>query len=213
MRSVRSRSIRLGVLGGTFDPIHYGHLLMAHEAVRTLALDTVLFVPTGLPSHKDSTGISPASERCGMVEGALMSKPNFKLSFIDVERSSPTYTIDTVRDLRAEHGDAVELHVLVGADNLGHILEWRRSAELLRLAHIVGFSRLGYGLVNPGVPSGKLMLLHVPRHGISATKIRELVSEGRSASHLIPPAVARYIDERGLYRSETAARRPGARRP
>jgi nicotinate-nucleotide adenylyltransferase len=205
---VRSRSIRLGVLGGTFDPIHYGHLLMAHEAVRVLALDIVLFVPTGLPSHRDPAPVSPATARCAMVARALRHEPRFGLSTVDVKRSRPTYTVDTVHDLRAEHGDAVDLHVLVGADNLASILEWHRSAELLRLVHVVGFARLGYGLLDPGLPSGRLTMLPVPRHGISATKVRGLVRDGRSASHLLPAAVARYIDDQGLYCSAAAAGAP-----
>jgi nicotinate-nucleotide adenylyltransferase len=196
------RCIRLGVLGGTFDPIHHVHLLMAREAMRRLALDNLLFVPTGEPSHRDPAVVSSASDRCAMVRLALIDEPRFALSTVDAERSRPTYTVDTVRDLRAQHGPATDLYVIVGADNLINVPRWHESAELLRLAHIVGSSRLGHRLVDPGLPSDRLTFLQIPRLDISATKIRGLVRDRRSVPFLTPKAVARYIHDHGLYATE-----------
>lgn len=202
---VRARFGRLGVFGGTFDPIHHGHLLIAREAARALALDTVLFVPTGLPSHRDPAGVIPASHRCAMVALALTCERRFALSTIDAKRPRPTYTVDTLRDLRSEHGFATELFVIVGADNLSNILLWHDSAELIRLSQVVGSSRLGHRLVDPGLPPGKLTTVSIPRHDISATMIRTLVRHGQSARHLTPDAVARYIHDHGLYVTASAA--------
>jgi nicotinate-nucleotide adenylyltransferase len=198
---------RLGVLGGTFDPIHHVHLLMAREAIRRLRLDGVVFVPTGEPSHRDPAEVSAASDRCAMVRLALTDEARCALSTVDVRRPRPTYTVDTVRDLRARHGLMTDLYIIVGADNLADIPRWRDSAELLRLARVVGSSRLGYPLVDPGLPAGRLTLLPIPQLDVSATKIRALVGDGRPVHHLTPEAVARYIDDHGLYTTQPMARR------
>jgi nicotinate-nucleotide adenylyltransferase len=198
------RRMRLGALIGTFDPIHHVHLLMAREASRALALDSVLFIPVGIPSHRDPALVSPASDRCAMVALALTTHRRFALSMVDADRRRPTYTIDTLRDLRDGVGSATDLFVIVGADNLLGLPEWRESAELFRLAEFVGSSRRGYPLVDPGLPPGRLTLLRIRHLDISGTKIRNLVRAGRSVSHLTPGPVARYIEERRLYR--TAAR-------
>ncbi len=200
------RRTRLGVLGGTFDPIHNVHLLMARRAARALELDCVLFVPAGTPSHRDSAVVSPASDRCEMVARALAGERRFTLSTIDVERPGPTYTVDTLSDVRAEFGPNVELYVIIGADNLANLLQWHDSERLLRLGHFVGLSRLGYRLVDPGVPPGRLTLVEIPCLDISGTRIRALVRDGRSVRQLTPDPVTRYIVDRGLYQSAADGR-------
>jgi nicotinate-nucleotide adenylyltransferase len=198
------RRVRLGALIGTFDPVHHVHLLMAREASRALALDSVLFVPVGIPSHRDPALVSPALDRCAMVALALTAEHRFALSTVDADRPRPTYTIDTLRDLRGRFGSSADLFVIIGADNLIGLPGWRESAELFRLADFVGSSRRGYPLVDPGLPPGRLTLLRIRHLDISGTRIRNLVRSGRSISDLTPRPVARYIEERRLYR--TAAR-------
>jgi len=190
---------RVGVLGGTFDPIHNVHLLMASEVARQLALDHVLFSPVGEPSHRDPSGLSPAHHRRAMTLAALRGESKFGLTTVDMTRTKPTYTIDTVRDLRAMLGPSAELYVIVGADNLAELLDWKESDELVRLAHVVGTARIGYRLTDPGITPGRLTMLDIPKLPISSTLIRSLVKRGLPISHLTPLAVAQYIEEHGLY--------------
>lgn len=187
---------RIGVLGGTFDPIHNDHLLMAHAVLHRLGLDQVLFVPVGLASHR-SVSADPAA-RCDMVNLAVRATGRFALSSVDVDRAGPTYTADTMRELREDHGDA-ELYLIVGADNLAALPNWRGAAEIVSHATIVGCPRAGYPLRNPGIPGQRLTLLPIPRLGISATAIRKRRGEGRSLTGLTPDAVASYIDQEALY--------------
>lgn len=193
---------RIGVLGGTFDPIHFGHLLMAREALRAVELDTVLFAPTGRPSHRDPSAISCARHRCAMVRLALSGERRYALSTLDVMRPKPTFTIDTVRDLRTQYGPIPEFYFIVGADNLVDIPKWSNSAQLVRLTHFVACSRSGYPLRDPGLPPGQLTMLNVPRHDISSTKIRRFVREKRSIFHLTTGSVVRYIRDQQLYEAE-----------
>jgi nicotinate-nucleotide adenylyltransferase len=141
-----------------------------------------------------------------MVSLALAAERGYELSTVDAERPRPTYTVDTLRDLVEEYGSAKNLYFILGADNLSRLLQWHASAELLRLAHVVGCSRPGYRLIDPGLPPGTLTLLHIPRLEISATKIRRLIRAGRSVWHLTPEAVGRYIHNHGLYRCHGDAR-------
>jgi nicotinate-nucleotide adenylyltransferase len=193
------RRHRVGVLGGTFDPIHFGHLLMARETQRTLGLDSVLFVPVGTPAHRDPSVISSARDRCEMVRLALKNVRRYALSTVDVLRPGPTYTVETIRSLRAEYGPDTDFYVIVGADNLADLPRWKESARLVNLAKIVGCSRPGYRLWDPGLPSGTVTLLNVLRHEISATRIRRYVRDGRTICHMTPSAVVCYINDRGLY--------------
>lgn len=189
---------RLGILGGTFDPIHYGHLLQAGEAARALALDQVLFIPAGRPWQKDWRAVSPAAHRYAMTAIATAAHPGFATSRIEVDRPGHTYTVDTLEALRRSAGPAVELFLIVGADTLAGIFTWRDPRRLFTLSRLVGCSRTGYQLADPGVPGG-VSLVEVPGHRISSTLIRERVRAGESIRHLVPEAVARYIARAGLY--------------
>jgi nicotinate-nucleotide adenylyltransferase len=209
----RNGATRVGVLGGTFDPIHHVHLQIAREAVRVLDLDTVLFVPTGQPSHRRNGRGSRSSDRCAMVRAAVDGEERLAISTVDVERPKRTYTVDTLLDLRAVYGPAAELYFIVGADNLRNVLRWHRSAELLRLARFVGSSRLGFPLVDPGFPRGRLTLMYFDHAEISATDIRRLVRAGRSIDGLTPDPVTHYIRAHGLYAPARIARTFAERAP
>ncbi len=180
---------RIGILGGTFDPIHYNHLLMAREAARILKLDVVLFVPVGHPAHRDSAHVTGMAHRCAMVTAAIREEPRFAISMVDVSRPKPTYTYDTLLDLRRAYGAETDFFFIVGADNLANIPQWHRGSELMALAHFVGSSRRGYPLADPGFPSGRLTLPKIPHRNISSTMIRDRTSHGRSVIRLTPRVV------------------------
>jgi nicotinate-nucleotide adenylyltransferase len=190
---------RLGVMGGTFDPIHHGHLVAASEVVSQFHLDEVVFVPTGQPWQKDRRPVSPAEDRYLMTVVATMSNPQFSVSRIDIDRKGPTYTTDTLRELRALHADA-DLFFITGADALSQIFSWRNAEELFDLAHFIGVTRPGHTLTDPGFPAGGVSLVEVPALAISSTDCRLRVSRGEPVWYLVPDEVVRYIDKRKLYR-------------
>ncbi|KAF4407022.1 MULTISPECIES: nicotinate-nucleotide adenylyltransferase [Streptomyces] len=190
---------RLGVMGGTFDPIHHGHLVAASEVAAQFHLDEVVFVPTGQPWQKSHQTVSPAEDRYLMTVIATASNPQFSVSRIDIDRGGRTYTIDTLRDLHAEHGDA-DLFFITGADALSQILGWRDAPELFSLAHFIGVTRPGHVLSDPGLPDGGVSLVEVPALAISSTDCRARVAAGEPVWYLVPDGVVRYIDKRGLYR-------------
>ncbi len=190
---------RLGVMGGTFDPIHHGHLVAASEVVSQFHLDEVVFVPTGTPWQKDRRPVSPAEDRYLMTVVATMSNPQFSVSRIDIDREGPTYTTDTLRELRALHADA-DLFFITGADALSQIFSWRNAEELFDLAHFIGVTRPGHTLTDPGFPAGGVSLVEVPALAISSTDCRLRVSRGEPVWYLVPDEVVRYIDKRKLYR-------------
>ena len=192
---------RLGVMGGTFDPIHHGHLVAASEVASLFALDEVVFVPTGKPWQKSEQRVSPAEDRYLMTVIATASNPQFSVSRIDIDRKGPTYTVDTLRDLRAEHPDA-DLFFITGADALGQILSWRNAEEMFSLAHFIGVTRPGHTLTNPGLPEGGVSLVEVPALAISSSDCRLRVARGEPVWYLVPDGVVRYIDKRALYRGE-----------
>src|SRR5215475_12571212 len=152
---------RIGVMGGTFDPIHHGHLVAASEVAQVFTLDEVVFVPTGQPWQKDHRQVSPSEDRYLMTVIATASNPRFSVSRIDIDRAGPTYTIDTLRDLRAERGDEAELFFITGADALAQILSWRDAPDLVELAHFVGVTRPGHPLADPGLPDGRVSLVEI----------------------------------------------------
>lgn len=191
---------RLGVMGGTFDPIHHGHLVAASEVAALFALDEVVFVPTGQPWQKGHREVSPAEDRYLMTVIATASNPRFSVSRIDVDRGGPTYTIDTLRDLRAQRGPGWDLFFITGADALAAILTWRDAAELVGLAHFVGCTRPGHALADPGFPAGGVSLVEVPALAISSSDCRERVHQGLPVWYLVPDGVVQYIHKRGLYR-------------
>ncbi|WP_285664492.1 nicotinate-nucleotide adenylyltransferase [Actinorhabdospora filicis] len=191
---------RVGIMGGTFDPIHHGHLLAASEAAYALGLDEVVFVPAGQPWQKDGRDIADAEDRYLMTVLATAAHPVFSVSRVDIDRAGATYTVDTLRDLRGVYGPEAELHFITGADALGGIHTWKGAEELLELARFVGVSRPGYDLGEIELPAGKVDLVEIPMMDISSTECRERAAEGRPLWYLVPDDVARYIALRGLYR-------------
>ncbi|HOA86330.1 MAG: nicotinate-nucleotide adenylyltransferase [Microbacteriaceae bacterium] len=192
------RRPRIGVMGGTFDPIHHGHLVAASEVADSFGLDEVVFVPTGEPWHKD--GVSPSEHRYLMTVVATASNPSFTVSRVDIDRAGTTYTIDTLRDLRAERPDA-DLFFITGADAITQILAWKDHEDLWDLAHFVAVSRPGHVLSIDGLPSDRVSQLEVPALAISSTDCRERVREDRPVWYLVPDGVVQYINKYDLYRS------------
>jgi len=191
---------RIGVMGGTFDPIHHGHLVAASEVAQVFALDEVMFVPTGQPWQKDDRQVSPSEDRYLMTVIATASNPRFSVSRIDIDRGGPTYTIDTLRDLRTERGDEAELFFITGADALAQIMSWQDVNELFALAHFVGVTRPGHRLTGDGLPKDKVSLVEVPALAISSTDCRERVGRGEPIWYLVPDGIVQYIAKRRLYR-------------
>ena len=191
---------RIGVMGGTFDPIHHGHLVAASEVAQVFTLDDVVFVPTGQPWQKDDRKVSPSEDRYLMTVIATASNPRFSVSRIDIDRSGPTYTIDTLRDLRAERGDEAELFFITGADALAQIMSWQDVNELFALAHFVGVTRPGHRLTGGGLPDDKVSLVEVPALAISSTDCRQRVANGEPIWYLVPDGIVQYIAKRRLYR-------------
>ena len=195
---------RIGVMGGTFDPIHHGHLVAASEVASSFDLDEVVFVPTGAPWQKSDRAVSPAEDRYLMTVIATATDPRFSVSRVDIDRDGPTYTLDTLRDLRAAYPDSEEFFFITGADALAQLLTWRDVEALFALAHFVGVTRPGHTLADPGLPTGEVSLVEVPALAISSTDIRERVGSGRPIDYLVPEGVARYVGKRGLYRQDAA---------
>ena len=196
---VSARAPRIGVMGGTFDPIHHGHLVAASEVAQSFDLDEVVFVPTGMPWQK--TKVTEAEHRYLMTVIATASNPRFTVSRVDIDRDGPTYTIDTLRDLKAARPDA-ELFIITGADAIAQILGWRNHDELWELAHFVAVSRPGHVLSTEGLPSEDVSQLEVPALAISSTDCRARVREGYPVWYLVPDGVVQYIAKHHLYRSE-----------
>jgi nicotinate-nucleotide adenylyltransferase len=193
---------RLGVMGGTFDPVHNGHLVAASEVQARFGLDEVVFVPTGQPWQKSHVKVAPAEDRYLMTVIATASNPRFSVSRIDIERPGLTYTIDTLRDLRAERGDDVDFYFITGADALAQILSWRNAQELFGLAHFVGCTRPGHRLADPGFPDGGVSLVEVPALAISSSGCRDRIRRGLPVWYLVPDGVVQYISKRKLYQED-----------
>src|SRR5215218_6668596 len=193
---------RLGVMGGTFDPIHHGHLVAASEVAGRFALDEVVFVPTGQPWQKGDVDVSPAEDRYLMTVIATASNPRFHVSRADIDRVGPTYTIDTLRDLHALYGPTTELFFITGADALAKILSWKDALEMLSLAHFVGVTRPGFELSDAHLPADTVTLVEVPAMAISSTDCRTRVAAGKPVWYLVPDGVVQYIAKRGLYRGD-----------
>jgi nicotinate-nucleotide adenylyltransferase len=192
--------LRIGIMGGTFDPVHHGHLVAASEVQARFGLDEVIFVPTGQPWQKSDRKVSAAEDRYLMTVIATASNPRFSVSRVDVDRGGTTYTVDTLHDLRATYPDA-ELFFITGADALEQILSWRQAEELFSLAHFVGVNRPGYQLDDGHLPSGSVSLIEVPAMAISSTACRERVASGLPVWYLVPDGVVQYISKRDLYRN------------
>jgi nicotinate-nucleotide adenylyltransferase len=186
-------------MGGTFDPIHHGHLVAASEVADRFALDEVVFVPTGQPWQKGH--LSPAEDRYLMTVIATASNPRFHVSRADIERDGPTYTVDTLRDLRAVYGPAVELYFITGADALEKILSWKDAHEIFSLAHLVGVTRPGFVLSDDHLPADSVTLVEVPAMAISSSECRARVASDKPVWYLVPDGVVQYIAKRRLYRA------------
>lgn len=191
--------MRIGVMGGTFDPIHLGHLVAASEVAHRFELDRVVFVPTGEPWQKSDREVSPAEDRYLMTVIATAADSRFSVSRVDIDRDGPTYTVDTLRDIRANLGEEHDYRFITGADALADILSWREPEEVLRLAHLVGVTRPGHVLVDPGLVPGRVTLLEVPALAISSSDIRARVANGEPIRYLVTPGVEEYIAKVGLY--------------
>lgn len=192
---------RLGVMGGTFDPIHHGHLVAASEVQSYFDLDEVVFVPTGQPWQKLDREVAAAEDRYLMTVIATASNPRFSVSRVDIDRPGPTYTIDTLRDLEKLHPGS-ELYFITGADALAQILTWRDVEETFALAHFVGCTRPGTeNLTLPldQLPKDRVTLLEVPALAISSTECRNRVTRGEPTWYLVPDGIVQYIAKRNLY--------------
>lgn len=189
-------NIRLGVMGGTFDPIHFGHLVAASEVAHAFGLEKVIFVPTGEPWQKQT--ITPAKHRLKMTELAIAGNPLFAISTVDIDRTGPTYTVDTLKDIRALHPTA-ELYFITGADAISQIMSWKSIDELWPLAKFVGVTRPGHELNVPKMAQAEVSILEIPALAISSTDIRARVEVGKPVDYLLPDSVIDYIHKNELY--------------
>ena len=185
-------------MGGTFDPIHHGHLVAASEVQSVFGLDEVVFVPTGRPWQKADRDISDPEHRYLMTVVATAANPVFTVSRVDIDRPGATYTIDTLRDLKAAHPDA-DLFFITGADALTSILTWKDTEEIFDLAHLVGVTRPGHVLETDGLPADGVTLIEVPAMAISSTDCRARVAAGNPVWYLVPDGVVQYINKYALY--------------
>ena len=190
---------RVGVMGGTFDPIHHGHLVAASEVAARFELDEVVFVPTGKPSFKQDSHVTAAEHRYLMTVIATASNPRFTVSRVDIDRQGLTYTIDTLQDLRDERPEA-DLFFITGADAIAQILSWKDAQELFDLAHFVAVTRPGHTMSLEGLAPEAVTAVEVPALAISSTGCRERARSGRPVWYLVPDGVVQYISKHRLYR-------------
>jgi nicotinate-nucleotide adenylyltransferase len=200
----------VGLLGGTFDPIHYGHLVIAEEVRTVLHLAEMVFVPAGHPPHKPGRIVTEAQHRLAMLELAIASNPHFTISLVDLERPGPSYTVETLQVLRQQWGAQTAIYFVIGGDSLEDLLAWYDPAGILKqLTALVAVQRPGYEEAAgyrdtlearlPGIRQ-RLIMVQAPQLDISATDLRRRVAEGRPIKYQTPEAVERYIIEYGLYR-------------
>lgn len=190
---------RVGVMGGTFDPIHHGHLVAASEVAQSFDLDEVVFVPTGKPWQKSK--VSKGEHRYLMTVIATASNPRFTVSRVDIDREGATYTVDTLRDLHEQMPDA-ELFFISGADAVEQIFSWKDVDELWEMAHFIAVSRPGHELSLSGLSGEHVSLLEVPALAISSTDCRARVARGYPVWYLVPDGVVQYIAKHSLYSTE-----------
>ena len=194
----------IGVMGGTFDPVHYGHLVAASEVAHRFGLSHVVFAPTGQPWQKSRPGVSDPEHRYLMTVIATAADPRFRVTRVDVDRPGPTYTRDTLHDLQVAYGPGREWYFITGADALGQIITWKDYEQVLQSAHFIGVTRPGHTLSRTGLPEGSVSLVEVPALAISSTDIRQRVAAGRPIDYLVPAGVASYITKHDLYRATSS---------
>ena len=198
--------MKIGVFGGTFDPIHFGHLIVADEAREALGLDEVLFIPAGQPWVKAGTPVSAACHRMAMVGMAVKPTPWFRALDLDVKRPGPTYTVDTLLELRSDFGEEADLYLILGLDAVQEMARWHQPGQIFELCTVVGMSRPGvldldHAALDAMAPNAAgVILLEGPLVSLSGTDLRRRVREGRSITHRVPEAVEAYIYEHRLYR-------------
>ena len=197
---------RIGVMGGTFDPIHLGHLTAAATVADHLRLDTVIFVPAGEPWHRGRQPVAGPEQRFEMTRRAIARDPRFVASRADIDRPGPTFTVDTLTDLRqarkesgSEETDGDAWFFITGADALADFMSWRDPLRILELAHLVGVTRPGHALIAPALPPGTCTLIEAPAIDVSSTEVRDRIRDGRDITGLVPASVADYIADHGLY--------------
>lgn len=196
----------MAIMGGTFDPIHYGHLVVAQEVRQELNCDRVLFIPAAEPPHKESAGISSVEHRLVMTRLAVDSNNYFQVSTLEIERPGPSYTIDTVKIVKSKYQPR-ELYFITGADGILELMTWKKAEEILTLCTFVAVTRPGYDIDNieeavkwlPSQSRKKIIPLKVPAMDISSTDIRRRVKMGKSITYLVPKSVENYIKNNGLY--------------
>lgn len=202
------RKRRLGVMGGTFDPIHYGHLVTAAEAAQEFGLEQVVFVPAGQPPHKRPEMVTDSGHRYMMTVLATVANEVFTVSRVDVDRPGPSYTVDTLAELQRRYGPDTELYFITGADAMSQILQWKDGVSLFEMCQFIAATRPGYGLMALKKVLGpvakqfqdRIHPLQVPALAISSSDIRHRIRQGRPARYLLPDSVWHYIMKNGLYR-------------
>jgi nicotinate-nucleotide adenylyltransferase len=211
--------VAVGVMGGTFDPIHYGHLVAAEAVRHMLGLQRVVFVPAGHPPHKLDRPVTEGRHRYLMTVMATVTNPHFEVSRVEVDRPGPSYTVDTMRTFRRTLGPEAELWFITGLDAVREILTWHEPKVFLSLCHVAAVTRPGYAieeaqrvrekmlsLLGEGHPAPRFEVFEVPALAISSSDIRRRVREGEPIKYLLPDTVETYIEKMGLYRPEAAAR-------
>lgn len=201
--------VRLGIMGGTFDPIHYGHLVCAEQVREAFKLDAIVFIPTGNPVFKRGQKIAPAEERLAMCHVAVADNPHFDASDLEIARGGDTYTIDTLHTLRAHYPENVELFFIAGSDAIATVSKWKGHEELGTLAHFVGVERPGYELsaeqraqICASAPSITISFITIEALAISSSELRRRLGEGKSIRYLTPQVVVDHIMEHEFYREE-----------
>jgi nicotinate-nucleotide adenylyltransferase len=201
--------MKIGILGGTFDPVHIGHLIVAEEARYQLGLAKIIFLPAGKPYFKKDRLVSETGHRLEMIKRGIKDNPLFEVSDLELVRTGPTYSVDSIVALKKELGDGAELYFLIGLDALADIHKWKYPAELIGMCQIVGLTRPGYADLDWSEiekkiagASQKIKVIEVSQIGVSSSDIRMMVQNGISVRYLVPDAVVRYIEEKGLYKSQ-----------
>jgi len=198
--------MKIGVLGGTFNPVHIGHLMVAEEARASLNLAEILLVPAGQPLLKLDYPVTPAEHRLQMLRLAIAGRPHFKVSTVEIERPGPSYTVGTIAELRVQYGSEDEIFFILGWDSLAQLPGWREPSRLIKMCYLVAVPRPGFQRPDlkaledliPGI-SERVLLLDKPQIDISASAIRELAAQGLSLRHLVPEPVEEYIRQHKLY--------------